>query len=175
MADVDVDAAYRFILNRGVGALPVGDVCHADLEQLTWSGSASHLRNMAAQLDRVARGEVAYQTVRLPTGESVAKGGVDFAAHPDAGMIFQLATRDGLEGLGLASRLIAALEDRIRERGLTTSCLSVEPDNLRALRLYEYLGYRQCGHSQASWEAEGEDGSTFVYQATLVDLKKDLN
>ena len=58
MADVDVGAAYFFIVNRGVEALPVGDVRHADLEQLTWSGSASHLRTMAAQLDQIGRAHV---------------------------------------------------------------------------------------------------------------------
>ena len=174
MTDIDVGAARRLMVDRGTEALSVSAVTHADLEQLTWSGPASHMRSMACQLDRIALGEVEYLAVRLPTGDPVAKGGIDFAAHPGAGTIFQLATRDGLEGLGLARRLIAELEDRVRHRGLATARLSVEPENHRALRLYEYLGYRPCGHSRASWEAEADDGSKFIYHAILVDMKKDL-
>jgi ribosomal protein S18 acetylase RimI-like enzyme len=130
---------------------------------------------MASQFDRVKLGEVAYLAVRLPTQEPVAKGGVDFAAHAGAGTICQMATRGGLEGLGLASRLIGALEDRIRQRGLPTARLSVETDNHRARRLYVHLGYNERGDRRASWEAERDDGSGFTYRATLVDMRRDLD
>jgi len=109
---------------------------------------------MEGRLNRLAVGDVECLILRLPTGEPVAKGGVDFVARPGAGTIFQLATRNGLEGLGLTSRLIAVLEVRVRQRDLHTARLSVEPHNIRAWRLHQHLGYQEGRQRRASWEAE---------------------
>jgi ribosomal protein S18 acetylase RimI-like enzyme len=155
----------------GAAALDVRPLTSEDLPSISWSGSATHLRNVAAQLERVASGEVEYLAVYVE-GHPVCKGGVDFAKEAGAGTIWQVATHDGLQGLGLATRLIGALEDHVDKRGLATVRLAVEPDNRRALRLYEHLGYRGIGTSEAAWEAERPDGTRFLYTTTLVEMSK---
>lgn len=160
-------------LRAGAADVEVRPLEADDLPRISWSGSPTHLRNVAAQLERVASGEVEYLVV-LVGGRPVAKGGVDFAKEPGAGTIWQVATHDALEGLGLATQLIRALEGHVEERGLTTVRLAVEPDNLRAFRLYEHLGYRRVGTSEASWESERPDGSSFLYTTTLVEMAKAL-
>lgn len=55
----------------------------ADLETIAWSGSRSHLDNVATQLQRVDTGEVEYLVIRAD-GHPVSKGGVDFAKEPGA-------------------------------------------------------------------------------------------
>lgn len=155
----------------GTAVVDVRPITAADLEAISWSGSATHLRNVAAQLERVAGGEVEYLAV-FADGDPVSKGGVDFTKEPGAGTIWQLATHEALQGLGLATRLVRALEDRIVARGEATARLAVEPDNARALRLYEHLGYRTVGTSDASWEAERPDGSRYLYATTLVEMAK---
>jgi ribosomal protein S18 acetylase RimI-like enzyme len=167
------DSSLRQRLLAGAAVIEVRALTPDDLQAISWSGSLTHLRNVAAQLERVASGEVEYLAV-LADGHPVAKGGVDFAKEPGAGTIWQVATHEALQGLGLATRLVAALEGRVEARGLTTVRLAVEPDNARARRLYEHLGYRTIGTSEASWEAERPDGSRYLYTTTLVEMSKSI-
>jgi ribosomal protein S18 acetylase RimI-like enzyme len=152
----------------------VDDMRRDDLDAIAWSGSASHIRNVAGQLDRRDRGVVEYLVVRDEQGAPVVKGAIDYEEHPGAGSIMQLATRTDLEGRGLAKMLIGAAEQRMRGRGLATARLSVEPDNARALRLYEHLGYRAIGEREIGWEHELEDGSLGWYSTVVVDMAKSL-
>jgi ribosomal protein S18 acetylase RimI-like enzyme len=100
----------------------------------------------------------------------VSLGGIDFVKEASAGTIYQLATHPRLEGLGLATRLIGELEACALRRGVRRFRLGVELDNARARRLYEHLGYRYMGESEASWEAEADDGSRFLYTTTLAEM-----
>lgn len=152
----------------------VDDMTRDDLDAIGWSGSASHLRNVAGQLDRRDAGVVEYLVVRDEDGSPIAKGGIDYEEHPGAGATFQLATRSDLEGRGFATMLIAEAEQRIRARGLPMACLSVEPDNDRARRLYEHLGYVAVGERQVGWEHELEDGSLGWYSTVVIDMEKPL-
>jgi ribosomal protein S18 acetylase RimI-like enzyme len=140
-----------------------------DLEEIAWSGSQTHMENVALQLERVGVGEVEYLAVRAG-GHAVSMGGIDFAKESGAGTVYQLATHPQLEGMGLATRLIGELEARALKRAVTRFRLGVELDNARARRLYEHLGYRYMGESEASWEAEAEDGSRFLYTTKLAEM-----
>ncbi|MEA3056084.1 MAG: hypothetical protein QOD30_1516 [Actinomycetota bacterium] len=145
-----------------------------DLDAIGWSGTASHVRNVAGQLDRRDRGVVEYLVVRDERGSPIAKGAIDYEEHPGAGTIMQLATRPDLEGGGLATMLIAEAERRIRHRGFSTATLSVEPENARARRLYEHLGYRPTGERTIGWEHELENGELGWYSTVVVDMEKRL-
>ena len=143
-----------------------------DLEAISWSGSPSHIRNVAMQLERRDRGEVDYLVVRGPDGAPVCKGSIDWQAEDGAGTIWQLATRSEDEGRGHTTRLIADAERRIGRRGLHRAVLAVEPDNLRARSLYEHLGYRPFGERQTGWEYELEDGTPAFYSTTVIEMEK---
>ncbi len=55
--------------------------------------------------------------------------------------ISNIATYENYRGQGIASRLIAACEERGRQQQATQMVLDVEQDNLTAISLYKYLGY----------------------------------
>ena len=169
-----VERTLRFLDDHKVGDLVVDDLTADDLDQIRWSGSATHVRNVARQLGRVASGEVVYLAVRAPDGAPVAKAGVDFSAHPGAGTIWQLVTRAGLEGRGLARRLIGELERRILDRRLSLAWITVEPGNERARTMYERLGYELREERVASWEAEQEDGTVAVHHTVIIELARHL-
>ncbi len=154
--------------------LEVAALTHADLPAIRWSGSATHVRNVARQLERVAAGEVEYLVVRRPGGAAVAKGGVDYVAHPAAGTIWQLATHPDWQGRGIATHLIGELEECIVRRGLAWSWIGVEPDNPRARALYERLGYEFRSEREESWEAQRPDGELYLHSTTVVELAKSL-
>ena len=152
----------------------VDELTRDDLPTIAWSGSAAHLRNVALQLDRADEGRVEYLVVRDDAGAPVCKGAIDYDELPGAGTIMQVATRDDLQGQGLAQRLVHAAEERMRRKGVRTARISVEPDNGRALRLYEHLGYRPVGERTVGWEHEPEPGVLRWYETTVIDLEKSL-
>ena len=170
MNAIDYDALRAAIVSRAAH-IEVTPVEPAHIEDIAWSGSRVHLENVAAQLRRVATGEVEYLAVRAD-GNAVSTGGIDFAKEAGAGTIWQLATHARLEGLGLASRLMQELESRSLRRGVNRFRLAVELDNARARRLYEHLGYRVTAESDASWDAEAADGSRFLYTTKVTEMVK---
>ena len=172
MAAVDVNV-LRASIRSGTARLDITPLLPEEIESIGWSGTRMHLDNVLAELGRVAAGEVEYLTLRAD-GLPVAKGGIDFAKEPGAGVIWQLATHPQLQGLGLATRLIGGLESRAVRRSVLRVRLGVETQNLRALRLYRHLGYETIGESEASWAAEAEDGSSFVYRTTCIEMVKEV-
>ena len=158
-----------------VDGLRVDDLTETDLPSLGWSGTRLHLVSVRRALERVRSGEVEYLAVRAPNGDPTAKVGIDRAATPGAGTLWQMATIQELRGLGIGTHLISAAENRIRNRGLTVAKLDVEVDNPRAQTLYERLGYREASRRPASWDVEDPDGSISRYETVVATLRKDLN
>ncbi len=156
------------------GQIVLGDLRREELDLIGWSGSPSHVKNVAGQLDRRDRGLVDYLVVRDADGAPIAKGAIDYEETPGAGTLFQLATRTDLEGRGHARMLIEEAERRIRARALTTARLAVEPDNDRARRLYEHLGYQPVGERETGWEYERDDGRLDWCRTIVIDMEKRL-
>jgi ribosomal protein S18 acetylase RimI-like enzyme len=171
VVDHDIDALRASILG-GSARLEVVPLRPDDLDLIAWSGGPTHLEHVRRELGRVEAGEVDYLAVRVG-GVLVAKGGIDFAAEAGAGTIWQVATHPRLQGLGLATCLIGALEARALRRGVHRLRLAVEVDNPRARRLYERLGYESIGESETAWEADAEDGSRFLYRTRLTEMAKE--
>ena len=174
MSDEGGRELREMVTEFGVENLVVNDLTEADLDLIGWSGSTLHVSHVAAELRRAPRGDAEYLAARAPDGTPVAKGGIDYTQEPGVGVIHQLATRSDLQGLGIGTRVIEAAEARIRARGLTTAILSVGHDNPRAQALYERIGYIACGERSASWESQREDGSRFLYETVLMDMRKPL-
>jgi len=130
---------------------------------------------VTSALRRTEQGEVDYLAVRSPGGWPVSIGGVDYAAHEGAGTLWQLATHGELAGLGIGTCLIAALEDRIRARGLPWAMQGVADSNTRARALYDRLGYEACGHEQDSWPEQDNQGNVVTYHAELTLMRKRLS
>ena len=150
--------------------LTVRDLEPTDLGELDWSGGSEHVRAMAQALQASYAGDMAVLVVALANGRLAATGAVDFRPDPEAGELTMLAVHEHLQSLGLGTRLVAALEKRVRARGRALSRLSVEHDNPRARALYLRLGYREAGSRVESWPVAG--GRTYV-TATAV-LERDL-
>lgn len=172
--DEAVAAALGVIERDGIGALVVDDLVEADLDALLWSGGVPHVASMRDQLARMDDGDVEYLVARAPDGTPVAKAGIDFAAQPGAGTIWQVVVHERLQGRGLGTRLLELAEGRIRARRLVRAALSVEVDNPRARVLYERLGYVAEGERQTGWLAADPDGVVGWHDTTVTDLYRPL-
>ena len=152
----------------------VRELGHADLPDLRWCGPPSHLRNVSAQLDRAALGEVVYLALCGPAGLPIAVGGADLGRRAGTGRLYQLAVLPELQSCGLGTLLIGALEARVRERGLARVDIGVGEDNPRARALYERLGYVVFGSEVDRWTYERDDGAAGVVEDLCTLLGKDL-
>jgi ribosomal protein S18 acetylase RimI-like enzyme len=142
------------------------DLEPSDLADLDWSGGAEHLTSIAGMLPLMVADEVEYVVGELPNGRLVAAGGADLRPIPDAGVLWQLAVHPLLQGLGIGTSMVAALERRLRARGRTQTRLSVEHDNPDAARLYRRLGYSEYGSAVESWPMAG--GRRYVTVTTVL-------
>lgn len=147
--------------------LTVRDLEPTDLGDLDWAGGSEHVRAVAAALQAAYADEMAVLVVALANGSLVAAGAVDFRPDPAAGELTMLSVQEHLQSLGLGTRLVAALEQRVFQRGLTRARLSVEHDNPRARALYERLGYLEVGSRVDSWAVAG--GRTYVTVSAVLE------
>ncbi|MBA8795464.1 ribosomal protein S18 acetylase RimI-like enzyme [Friedmanniella endophytica] len=149
--------------------LTVRDLTADDLPVCGWAGSG-----VPRGLDRAARGEADYLVVCGPSGLPLATGGVDWTKHPDAGELYQLHVHELVRSAGVGTVLIAALEQRIRDRGRDRAELGVDVQEPRPQRLYERLGYTAYGSEQVGWDQLQPDGSHRPYTTTATLLRKPL-
>jgi ribosomal protein S18 acetylase RimI-like enzyme len=167
-------AAVRALVSvKGAQILTIDRLGESDLALLGWSGTVLHIESVANALHRVGSGEVEYLVVRAPSGQPVAKGGVDFTVA-NGGKLWQLATHSELRSLGVGAHLIGALEARIRERGEHVSWLGVEIDNPRARSLYERLGYVAFDEVADGWESQDSTGRRYSYETRLTLMRRRL-
>jgi ribosomal protein S18 acetylase RimI-like enzyme len=169
-----IEDLRAMILADDARQLAVGDLRAGDLADLAWSGNPAHLRSVAAALQRAAQGLEDYLVVRAPGGQPVAKMRIDYTSEAGTGVFSQLATMGPLQGLGIATMLIRAGEQRVRAGGMAFAALGVEDNNPGARRLYERLGYQAAGQQHASWEYEDDTGILRMYETTLTILRKRL-
>ncbi len=150
------------------------DLVFDDLKKINWAGSATHLKYVEEALNRAQKGEVIYLAVRDADGNPISIGGVDFCAHENAGTLWQIITKDSLRGLGIGTKLIESLEQKIKSRGINIVMLGVEDNNIIAQNLYKKLGYEVCGEAKESWKEEDESGRVYTHYADEILMKKQL-
>jgi ribosomal protein S18 acetylase RimI-like enzyme len=80
-------------------------------------------------------------------GEAVGfvwmKTAIDYFTRQPVGHVEDIATAPGHEGRGVASALMAAVEEWARGRGLAALTLNVWTENTRARALYERQGFAE--------------------------------
>lgn len=153
--------------------LTVRDLTMRDLQLCSWTGIDLHYRKET--LERARGDEIDYLAVCPPSGIPIASGGIDYTKPPDAATIWQLSVDEALRSCGIGTILIRALEQRIRDRGISHVQLGVDDNASRPRRLYERLGYVVCGTEIGSWNQQAPDGTVTRYERTITLLDKELN
>jgi ribosomal protein S18 acetylase RimI-like enzyme len=143
------------------------DLDIVEVSDMGWSGGAEHLRSVADAVQAAYAGAAVVLAGRLDNDRPVALGIVDFAGSSDAGVLSSLVVHERLQSLGIGTRLVRALEQRIVDHGRLWARLTVELDNPRAAALYRRLGYREVGPALDSWPVDG--GRTYVAACTLLE------
>jgi ribosomal-protein-alanine acetyltransferase len=84
--------------------------------------------------------------------------------NSDLGRLTSIAVADGAAGRGLGRQLLAAAEERAKERGCGRLRLEVRADNRAAQRLYEKAGYARF-ETVPDYYEDGE--SAYRYEKVL--------
>ncbi len=147
--------------------LTIRDLDAADLAHLDWSGGQQHIQAVATALQASYVGEVELLVIALPNGQLIAMGAVDYRKSAAAGELWMLAVDGTWQSLGVGSVLIAALERRISDHGISVAKIGVEHDNPRAAALYRRLGYRTIAAALDEWPVAG--GATYVTVCAVME------
>ncbi|MEX2467626.1 MAG: ribosomal protein S18-alanine N-acetyltransferase [Gemmatimonadota bacterium] len=75
----------------------------------------------------------------------------------DQGELANIAVRPDLRGRGLGARLLQAVLDTCRRRGVESLYLEVRESNLAAAALYERFGFRDVGRRKNYYQSPPED------------------
>jgi ribosomal protein S18 acetylase RimI-like enzyme len=139
----------------------------ADLPGLEWQGEYTHFRKVYANaFTRAQRGNAVLwvaeaqdtsllgQVFTLLKSDSVS----DVADGKQSALIHSFRVRPELRGLGLGSRLLAAAEADLLQRGFFWVYLNVAHDNPGAIRLYERHGYKRIFPISGHWSYEDHLG-----------------
>ncbi|WP_193311324.1 GNAT family N-acetyltransferase [Georgenia satyanarayanai] len=139
----------------GVERVKVRDVMPADVPLLERALPGDHAR----QLANAAAGRRTFLAAwdgEEPVGTAVVRWtGLPVDGRGPVAEIGSLEVVPTRRGEGIGSRLVAAAEQRVRERGGTAAAIVVAGDNRDACRLYERLGYRGTGARRAVADGAG--------------------
>jgi L-amino acid N-acyltransferase YncA len=111
-------------------------------ERVTRDGEVEWL---ASVLMRVERGQFVHLVAEVE-GRVVASADL----HPGRGSgshvgVVGVVVKDGFRGVGIGSGMLGVIVDVARKRGLRLLVLSVFSSNVRAVQLYERVGFVRCG------------------------------
>jgi ribosomal protein S18 acetylase RimI-like enzyme len=152
-------------------------VCaEADLEALEWHGMFTpHRALIRDAFARQQRGEVVMLVADIG-GFPAGQVWIDLDRRADAGVGYLWALRvlPVLYGKGVGTRLVAAAEGVLRDRGFDLAEIGVETENTGARRLYERLGYRVVREEHGSYEYDTPDGEHFLVPMDEWILQKPL-
>jgi ribosomal protein S18 acetylase RimI-like enzyme len=135
--------------------------CRAeDLVDLEWYGLYRHHREIFENtFARHVSGENIMLVADL-NAYPVGQAWIDLMKRRAEGIGYIWAVRvfPFLRGLGIGTELMYAAEQVVRENRLSVAEVGVEKDNIDARRLYERLGYRQCGEIRENYGYTTPDG-----------------
>lgn len=130
-----------------------------DLPALEWEGELIHFRNIFRQVfDQYQEGEAVLWVADCPPEGIIAQVFIqltsrrqELANGGNRAYLFGFRVREDYQNLGIGTRMLAAAEEDLLQRGYNSITLNVSRDNLDARRLYERHGYRQVGLEPGRW------------------------
>ncbi len=154
--------------NYSIRAVP-----EEDLPLLAWTGEKRHQEYLREWMEKTKTGEIVMLGI-YDGDEIIGIGHIDFTVVDDAGTLSALNVREDKRSQGLGSLFVDAFEKEVHRRGLNAIELRVETNNDRARKLYEKLGYEQCGTGVESWEQYDDEGNREIYSTDVIIMRKNL-
>lgn len=142
------------------GQEPVVRLGLADLSEVVRLERACFPYHWTEEQFKLGLGRGAYHVLGIRDGDRLAAY-LAFSVIAGEMEILNLAVDPPQRRRGLATRLMAALEEICRARQVVSGFLDVRASNLPAIDLYRKFGFSQCGVRRAYYPDNGEDALLF--------------
>lgn len=146
-----------------------------DLPALEWMGLHTREREIIAETFAAQQRGEALMLLAEANGYPIGQAWLDFVARGTAACPRLWAVRvfPPLQGCGLGGRIMAEAEALAFWRGARDAELTVERDNVGALRFYRRLGYRAVGEEPGEIRRDAA-GHAIVTTADQLIMRKRL-
>lgn len=146
----DIDITEKLSLSLDVG---IRSYVENDLDYLQWAGATEYRSVFIDTYQRYLKSEVKMliaETNKLPVG--LLWIDISNKASEGVGVFYALQVIWILRSKGIGTYLISSGIEILRQEGFGMVELAVKKDNLRAKKLYEFLGFRVIKDEMSVWE-----------------------
>jgi ribosomal protein S18 acetylase RimI-like enzyme len=139
--------------------LKIRTIHYEDLPDLEWGGEYTHFRRLYAHAyQQQNKGAAILWAAELPGAGIVGQAFVQLiGSRPELAdgtaraYIYSVRVRTPYRNFGIGSQIMQRAETNLIEQGFLYATLNVSKDNLKALRLYERLGYTVIANEPGDW------------------------
>ncbi|HNT54291.1 MAG TPA: GNAT family N-acetyltransferase [Anaerolineaceae bacterium] len=153
----------------------------SDLPALEWEGEFSHFRRIFEQAyDRMLKHKAIIWLADFQ-GDIIGQVFIqldcdrpELANGSDRAYLYSFRVRPAYRGRGLGSRMVAVVENDLRQRGYRTLTLNVARDNPRAQQLYQRLGFEITAPEPGFWSYPDQHGVWHQMEEPAWRMEKEL-
>lgn len=152
-----------------------------DLPKMEWFGQYAHFRNLFRRAFREQlQGRrvilladynsfpIGHVFVQFKSSNERTADGVDRA------YFYSFRVMEMFRGQGIGTWLMQEAENMLLDRGMQFATIAVAKDNIRALRLYDRLGYRKFADDPGRWSYMNHNGEVINVNEPCWILEKNL-
>ena len=143
-----------------------------DMPQLIWSADLEEFRELT-QSKFTKDPDTKIYLVAVIDNEIVGQIVADFGATYKLPCLYALRVKDKFQNQGIGTKLIIAVEEKLKEKGFKKLYIEVEIHNDSAKKLYERLGYTVVRQRLDSFTYT-HNGVQKVFSEEVCDLEKEL-
>lgn len=154
----------------------------ADLPALEWEGEYTRYRRLYADAYlRAQRGQAVLWVADLARVGVIGQLFVqlitdrqELADGKQRAYIYAFRIRPAYRNSGLGTRMLLKAEADLRRRGFHYATLNVAKENLRALSLYQRMGYRILASEAGRWSYPDENGKWHAVEEPSWRMEKQI-
>lgn len=155
----------------------------ADLPTLEWDGEFIHFRHVYEGVyKRMEKGSAMAWVVETKDKKMIGQVFLqlncdrpELADGWNKAYLFSFRIKPAYQNLGIGSRMIELLEDFLTQRNFSRLTLNVARDNLRAIHLYERLGFKIVAPEPGVWSYVDHKGVWHTVEEPSWRMEKALN
>jgi len=130
-----------------------------DLEDIEWEGEYTRFRRIYADVyQKSLRHQAIMWLVKTNKGEMIGQVFVQLPKKKKtAAYLHAFRVKKEYRGLGIGTILMERVEIEVKRLGYSEINLNVSFDNPKALKLYQFRGYRIFGNTPEFWQYHDEN------------------
>jgi ribosomal protein S18 acetylase RimI-like enzyme len=155
----------------------------SELKTLEWGGEYKHFRRLYADIFQNSnQGKAILWVAELPHVEIIGQmlvqlcsSRTELADGFSRAYIFGFRIKPPYRGKGVGTKMLLIVENDLRRRCFQNATLNVAQDNIKALKLYQRLGYKIVADDPGEWSYINHEGKRCDVKEPSWRMEKNLN